>query len=91
MFDFWKTIAYRVRVCKLPYGAIIDTNAFIFELYLYHIDESKSKTVFGAYSLDSKRNSTFITIKPKDVTVDIWRVFTKRIEKIMSTMVLSIL
>ncbi len=90
VFDFWKTIAYRVRICKLPYGAIIDTNAFIFELYLYHIDESKSKTVFGAYSLDSKRNSAFITIKPKDVTVDIWRVFTKRIEKIMSTMVLSI-
>ena len=45
MFDFWKTIAYRVRICNLPHGATIDTKAFIFELYLYHIDESKSKTV----------------------------------------------
>ena len=74
----------------MPHGATIDTKAFIFELYLYHIDESKSKTVFGTYSLDSKRKSAFVTIKPKNVTIDLWRNFVKRIEKIMSTMVLSV-
>lgn len=90
VFDFWKTIAYRVRICKLPHGATIDTKAFIFELYLYHIDESKSKTVFGACSLDNKIKSAFVTIKPQNVTIDLWRDFVKRIEKIMSTMVLSV-
>lgn len=31
-----------------------------------------------------------ITIKPEDMKIDLWREFMKRIEKIMSTMVLSI-
>lgn len=90
VFDFWKTIAYRVKICKLPQGTTIDSKALIFELYLYHIDKSKSKTVFGAYSLDDKRKSAFITIKPKNVSNDLWRNFVKRIEMIMSTMVLSV-
>lgn len=37
-----------------------------------------------------KTKPAFITIKPEDMKIDLWREFMKRIEKIMSTMVLSI-
>ena len=90
VFDFWKTIAYRVRICKSPNGVIPEIKSFFFELYLYHIDGSKTKTAFGAYPLDGKTKPAFITIKPEDMKIDLWREFMKRIEKIMSTMVLSI-
>ena len=38
VFDFWKTISYRVRICKSPKNIACDTRALAFELYLYHID-----------------------------------------------------
>ena len=37
-----------------------------------------AKTVFGAYSLDSKRKTAFVTIKPKNVTIDLWRNFVSK-------------
>lgn len=88
--DFWKTISYRVKIGKSPKNSSLDTNAFFFELYLYHIDGSKSKTVFGAYSLDPNKRPTFYTIQPQAITAKLWKSFVKRIDKIMSTMVLSI-
>lgn len=90
VFDFWKTISYRVRICKAPNECLHDVRSLLFELYLYHIDGSKTQTVFGAFSLDSKEQPKFKTIQPKKITADIWRLFVKRIEKIMSTMVLSV-
>lgn len=90
VFDFWKTIAYRVRICKSSTEIFSRTNSLLFELYLYHIDGSKSKTVFGALSLDINQRPKFYTIQPQDMTVELWRVFVNRIEKIMSTMILSI-
>lgn len=90
VFDFWKTISYRVRICKSPEGIACDTKALFFELYLYHIDGSKSTTVFGAYSLDSSKKPAFYVIQPQNMTSELWGVFVKRIEKIMSTMILSI-
>ena len=41
VFDFWKTISYRVRICKSPKNIVSDVGALLFELYLYHIDGSK--------------------------------------------------
>lgn len=90
VFDFWNTISYRVRICKSPIGGLRDIQSLLFELYLYHIDGNKTHTVFGAFSLDSNKKPKFSTIQPQNITVDIWRVFAKRIEKIMSTMILSI-
>lgn len=88
--DLWKTVSYRVRIGKSSESSFSDANALFFELYLYHIDGSKSKTVFGAYSLDPNKRPAFYTVQPQNMTAEIWRVFVKRIEKIMSTMVLSI-
>lgn len=88
--DFWKTISYRVKIGQSPKNSSLDTNALIFELYLYHIDGRKSKTVFGAYSLDPNKKPTFYTIHPQDITVELWKSFVKRIDKIMSMMVVSI-
>ncbi len=88
--DLWKTVSYRVRIGKSSESSFSDANALFFELYLYHIDGSKSKTVFGAYSLDPNKRPAFYTVQPQNMTAEIWRVFAKRIEKIMSTMVLSI-
>lgn len=90
VFDFWKTIAYRVRICKLPNNNARDAKSLFFELYLYHVDGSKSKTAFGAVPLDMNKKPSFYTIRSQDIKVDLWRVFVEHIEKIMSTMVLSI-
>ena len=90
VFDFWKTISYRVRICKSPNECFHDVRSLLFELYLYHIDGSKTQTAFGAFSIDSSTKPKFNTIQPQNVTIDIWRSFVKRIERIMSTMVLSI-
>lgn len=90
VFDFWKTISYRVRICKSPKDIACDIRALFFELYLYHIDGSKSATAFGAYSLDRSKKPAFYVVQPQNVTVELWRVFVQRIEKIMSTMILSI-
>lgn len=90
VLDFWKIISYRVRICKSPVELSDNVISLLFELYLYHIDGSKSKTAFGAYSLDSNQRPAFKTIKPQDMSVELWRVFAKRIEKIMSTIILSI-
>lgn len=88
--DFWKTISYRVKIGKSPKNSSLEANALFFELYLYHIDGSKSKTAFGAYSLDPNKRPTFYTVLPQNMTTELWKSFVKRIEKIMSTMVLSI-
>ena len=90
VFDFWKTISYRVRICKSPNECFHDVRSLLFELYLYHIDGSKTQTAFGAFSIDSSTKPKFNTIQPQNVTIDIWRSFVKRIERIMSAMVLSV-
>lgn len=60
------------------------------KLYLYHIDGSKTQTTLGAFSLDDNKQLNFNVIRPEDISVDIWRWFINRIDKIMSTMILSI-
>ena len=90
VFDFWKTIAYRVQICKSPNEATIHTSVLSLEPYFYHIDGSKSKSAFAAFSLDSTKKVAFITTQPKDVAIDLWRYFGERIAQIISTMVLSI-
>lgn len=90
IFDLWKTISYRVKICKSPDVCSLTQNILFFELYLYHVDGSKSETSFGVYSLDDNKKAAFVTIQPQDMTVKLWKVFVSRIEMIMSTMVLSI-
>ena len=89
VFDLWKTISYRVKICKSTDRCSHGAQLLYFKAYLYRIDGSKTQTLFGAYSLDENKKPEFKTIQPQSVTVDIWRVFTKRIEKIISTMVLT--
>lgn len=90
VMDFWKAISYRIRICKSQNENLSDAQALFFKMYLYHIDGSKSQTAFGAFSLNANKQPSFNTIHPQDITVDIWRMFVERIEKIMSTMILSI-
>lgn len=90
VFDFWKAISYRVRICESPKNSAYDVRALLFKLYLYHIDGSKSTTVFGTYSLDSSKNPVFYVVQPQNMTLELWKLFVKRIEKILSTMILSI-
>lgn len=90
IFDLWKTIAYRVKICKSPTGSFANARVLQFELFLYHIDGSKSKSVFCAYRSDGSHLPVFCTIEPQDVTRELWIAFIKRIEKIMTTFVLTI-
>ena len=90
VIDFWKTIAYRIRICKSPNDCLKKVRALPVTLYLYHIDGSKTHQVFGVVLLEKNKQAYFKTICPQNMTADIWGIFTSRIGKIMSTMVLSI-
>ena len=88
--DFWKTIAYRIRICKSPNECLEKVRVLPFTLYLYHIDGSKTQQVLKLFLLETNKQAYFETIRPQNITADIWRIFARRIEQIMSTMVLSI-
>ena len=88
--DFWKTIAYRIRICKSPNECLEKVRVLPFTLYLYHIDGNKTQQVLKLLLLETNKQAYFETIRPQNITADIWRIFARRIEQIMSTMVLSI-
>lgn len=90
VIDFWKVISYRIRICKSPKENLLNAQPLNFRVYLYHIDGEKGQSVFGFLPLDVIKSSYFKTVLPQDITIDMWRMFVTRIEKIMSTMVLSI-
>lgn len=90
IFDFWKVISYRVRMCKSPIDTESNSMALLFTPYLYHIDGSKAQTVFSMVSFDSNIKSVFSTIQPSDMTTELWKFFINRIDTLLSTMILSI-
>ena len=83
VIDFWKTIAYRIRICKSPNDCLKKVRALPVTLYLYHIDGSKTQQVFGVVLLEKNKQAYFKTICQQNMTADIWGIFTSRIGKIM--------
>ena len=75
---------------KSPKESCANTKELIFELFLYHIDGSKSKSVFGAYRTEGNQSPVFCTIEPQSITRELWMALVERIERIMSTFVLTI-
>lgn len=90
VIDFWKTIAYRIRICKSPNDCLKKVRTLLIRLYLYRIDGSKTQQVFVVLPQETNKQAYFETIQPQNITADIWGGFVSRIGKIMSTMVLSI-
>lgn len=91
IFDLWKTIAYRVKIGKTPDSVLQKgTDNSFYELYLYHIDGSSTKTVFRQIVCDGSKVRCFATMKPQDIEQKLWRFFIERLVKITSTMILSI-
>lgn len=90
VFDFWKTLAYRIKICKSSNAIPLKQNALFFESDLYRVDGCKSKAVFSIYDTDKNKKHPLCTVQPQNMSVEIWKGFVKRIEMIMSTMVLSI-
>lgn len=90
VFDLWKIIAYRVRVCKSTEVISDKDNKMVIKPYFYHIDGSKSETEFEIRMLKQSRDPIFYATQPRNINKEIWKVFGMRIEKAMSTMVLTI-
>lgn len=90
VIDFWKTIAYRIRICKTPNDCLKKVQLLPIKLYLYHIDGSKTQQVLGMFLLEENEQTYFKTICTQNITAGIWGIFTNRIGKIMTTMLLSI-
>ena len=94
VFDFWKVIAYRVRVCKSPDNITQNDNSIMFNLFRYHIDGRKTKTVFGRYNPDFVQKPKFHTMKIQELmqesNIYLCKEFVKRIEEIMTTIIFSI-
>lgn len=89
VLNLWNCISYRIRICKSPVDISVG-EAMIINMYLYHLDGTSSTSVFAAYSLACKKNITFATILPDNMTIEIWKVIAKRLEGIITSMILSI-
>lgn len=88
VFDLWKTIAYRVKICKSSETSTkLSSNGGI-NLYLYHFDGRKTSTAFGIFSLNG--GISFSVLKESDVNENIWKSFARRLEKLLTTKVMTI-
>lgn len=88
VFDLWKTIAYRVKICKFSETSTkLSSNGGI-NLYLYHFDGRKTSTAFGIFSLNG--GISFSVLKESDVNENIWKSFARRLEKLLTTKVMTI-
>lgn len=93
VFGLWNTIAYRIKICKSPKDAVIirQSVAMSFDVFLYHIDGSKQKTAFGVFPYNGEINHYEVAVTaPSKITLEKWKIFEKRIGKIIKTMILSI-
>lgn len=88
VIDFWKTISYRIKICKSPIEKT-SNKVYLLSLYIYHIDGSGIQEKY-CISCCTNRKIKFITSNIKDINDEIWKYFIYRIEKIVSTTTLSI-
>lgn len=91
IFDLWKTIAYKVKIGKsrdiLSAGVNPITNTVCY--YQYHSDGSKSDKCFAVQSQGNNKINIYSS-NLKDVNAELWQFFVCRINKIMTTISLSI-
>lgn len=88
VFDLWKTIAYRVKICKSSEISTKLPSNGVMNLYLYHFDGRKTTTAFGIFSLNG--GISFSVLKESDVNENIWKFFARRLEKLLTTKVMTI-
>lgn len=88
VFDLWKTIAYRVKICKSSETSTKLPSNGVINLYLYHFDGRKTSTAFGIFSLNG--GISFSVLKESDVNENIWKFFARRLEKLLTTKVMTI-
>ena len=88
--NLWNTISYRVRICKTQPQEINNNISSMYQLYLYRIDGSKSISTFATIYQNSDNSPSFATALPEKIEKSIWAFFSKRLEKIMTTMILSL-
>ena len=92
VFDFWKVIAYRVRICKSPENITQNVNPLILDVFRYHINGKKTNCVIGIYSFMQKPNIHTIKIQEliQESNIDLCKKFVKRVEDMMTTFLFSI-
>ena len=90
VFDLWKTVAYRIKICKSSLTFKDVKNYAPIDVFLYRIDESKSKSHFIVLREAGVLKESFKAISAENITTEVWGYFVNRIEQIMTTFVLSI-
>lgn len=90
VFNLWNIIAYKVKICASQKAVPLELGLLMLKLYMYHIDGTKSDSCFGLIPSYGNTKPTFRAVLPQNMTNEPWKAFVKRIENIMSTIVLSI-
>lgn len=90
IFNLWNVIAYKVKICISQKAIPLKTEFLRLKLYMYHIDGTKDDAYFGLISLNGNIKPTFSATLPQNMTNEAWEAFVKRIENIMSTIVMSL-
>ncbi len=90
VFDLWNTIAYKVRICKSDLAEKTKYIKPIMTLYQYCIDGSSRETVFVICQGDFNTALHLSTLNIKELTLEEWSVFVKRLEKLGSTFILTL-
>lgn len=89
VFDLWDVISYRVRICKLPNNDNSPTT-YLFSVYLYHIDGTKTNNHFSVFNIDNSEKTLFRFVEPQNIDAKLWSAFSKRLERIITTTVFTI-
>lgn len=83
IFDFWGIMCYKIRIydTKSPN----ENEANFYDLFLYGIDGEKSQTGFGTIG-----KSQFISMPAVQAIQSFHKVYSRKLEQLMSTTVLSL-
>lgn len=88
-FTLWNVITYRVKICESQ-NAVPLENQLKLTFHIYHIDGTKSSFCIRVYPENEEEKLELQTIQTQNITNEIWELFVKRIENIISTVVISI-
>lgn len=85
IFDLWKTLAYRIKICKSQAN---ETQSCLLKLFSYHLDGSKKETTFGIHSPSGKFSISSLQLD--QISQECWCFFANRMVQIFNVSVFSI-
>ena len=90
VFDLWKIIAYRVRICKYSKPISYEQVNRKIEIFFYNMDGSKNNSMFSIVGATSDVQHIFQTSSIEKFEKLYWTIFSRRMDECLKTNVLTL-